>query len=195
MRITYITGAMKSGKTSLLIDKIEYSKLTGEGTIVMKPTKDTRTNGYIESRDGRRIEAFPLHDEKVTTIQDAVIKTVIDSFLTLGESVTVFVDEVHFLSNNNIKKIIEICKEYDVDVVFCGLTITYQFTDFESHELLSKTADKMIVVFGDCEICGKKSSSEFNLLFSNGRIVTRGELLIPGDTEYKAACFDCGAKY
>ena len=86
--IVFITGTMFSSKSK------EWKNIASSATynnsddvLVFKPSKDTRDDGYIESRSGKRIQAIKI---------DSLLE--IPKYIT--ESTTdIFIDEINFLKN------------------------------------------------------------------------------------------------
>ena len=86
--IVFITGPMFSSKSKRMEEY--YSSATynnSDDVLVFKPSKDTRDDGYIESRSGKRIQAIKI---------DSLLE--IPKYIT--ESTTdIFIDEINFFEN------------------------------------------------------------------------------------------------
>lgn len=191
--IKMLTGAMRSGKSSLLVDLILSSKKEGIPTVCIKPTIDTRDGSKIISRERElTFNSFSISNENYLNEIYDLQQFIKDSFEY--KKINIFVDEVHFLNSEVCKELILMSNMLNADITFCGLKWSFKFERFESYWFLKDNADRLIEVYGECEFCNSKNSSIFNLLFNDGKLITDGETMQPGDVEYKVACPECTSK-
>lgn len=193
MTIRYITGAMRSGKSSLLIDQILASRQEGIPTVCIKPNLDKRDGAKIISRErDMSFNSFSISNEnyknEIYDLQQFIKETY------EYQKINIFVDEVHFFKQDILEDIIAVGELANANITFCGLKWSFKFEKFESYLFLKKNADRLIEAKGICEFCYDRNSSEFNLLYNDNKLVTDGNTLQPGDVEYRAVCPTCASK-
>lgn len=193
-KIMLITGTMFGGKSEKLIEIIEIIESDKSGKyIAFKPTNDTRDGLYISSRScERKVKAKPLLIDNKDFYRDfnkSIFKFTVKNMF---KQRVVIIDEVQFISEEKVKWIVDICESYDCIVIFSGLLTTFKQTVFESTKYLSDNY-KTSFYHGDCNSCGEKTA-EFNVLYLDGKPTFEGDIIHPGDTEYKVFCQKCYRK-
>lgn len=190
-KVLFISGSMFGGKSKMLLDLINIVHKDNKSKyLVFKPTKDSRDELYVKSR---------VYNQTVQTLawdqNYSEMKTIFD-YTVAGFSITnpdderfIFFDEVHFLSLEEIKYITKICKKYNCKLVVAGLETTFMLDYFETSKWLK---DKYGSVFyhGVCNNCGEENAV-FNILYRDGSVVKNGNVIQPGNTEYKVSCHEC----
>lgn len=188
-RLIFKYGTMNSGKTAdLLIREHSYNKLRNKfKTFLFKPEMDTRSK-TIKSRIGIEKEAILLGKEQLLSnvLEDLMnFKETLD---VIEKQIIVLVDEVQFLTEEQIMDIVELYKKKDV-IIFCyGLMRNYKNEIFPSSDLLTEYATNIKEIQSFCE-CGNLART--HLLKQNGQYVLQGDGIFVGDTEYSSVCFDC----
>lgn len=140
-----IAGPMFAGKTSALLAKAR----TLEGEVVLiKPSFDTRYGiCEIKSHDGVSANAFNLTNTS----------EILDSF-EISKADYVLFDEIQFFTepyfNGDIVECIETLRDRHINIVCCGLDLTWQAEPFKIVEALQKISDKNTPLFARCAVCG-----------------------------------------
>lgn len=189
--VVFITGSMFAKKSKKLMDLIEVCHDSSISKyLVFKPTKDTRDGLYVRSRVYDRVVPAMAWDQNYSDMKMIFDYTIAGLALTNPDEVKfIFFDEVHFLSKDDVKFIVGTCKKYNVHVVFAGLETSFKNEYFESSQWLRKhfTTD---FSYGKCNGC-QQENAVHNVLFEDGKRVTEGNPLRPGDQEYKVYCRKC----
>lgn len=183
--VTFITGTMFSQKSRMLIDIInmahEHKKIK---YLVFKPTKDTRDGLYVKSRVYEQTVKALAWDQDYSEMKNIFEYTVMGLSLTNpDERKIIFIDEVHFLSKDDVEFIYETCKKYNVDLVLAGLETSFKFEQFESSKFINTVCDAKFFLYGKCYYTGK-DEAEYNVLMENGKPIFDGSPLRPGNEEY-----------
>ena len=96
------------------------------------------------------------------------------------------VDEVQFCTKEQIEQLHKISRLINV---FCyGLKTNFKTELFEGSKRLLEIADEIKEISHICK-CGNQAN--INALYKDGKLVTDGEEIQIGDTEYKAVCYNC----
>ena len=179
--IIFKMGSMSSGKTTALLQIAYNYEQAGKKIIVIKPAIDKKGDKSIVSRLGisREVDIMLLKDE---TIKDNVDFNNIDY---------IFVDEVQFLTEDQIKELWIISKLEDIPVICYGLKTNFKGELFEGSKALIELADKLEELQTICPLCGR--DAKFNARMINNEFTLRGdEVAIDGiDAEYKSLCGNC----
>ncbi len=158
-RIKIIYGPMFSGKSAILIDLIEESKLKNEDILVFKPKSDKRTKN-IYSRNGKTYKAISI--EFVREILDYDLKDI----------KKIFIDEINFFTNSFKLDLEELVKR-DIDVIVSGLERDYRTMFFPYVKEILDIAEEKILLEGRCFFCdnkaiytGRKINGKFDVIDS-----------------------------
>jgi|TARA_B110000091_G_scaffold211366_1_gene255871 thymidine kinase len=169
MSLTIIIGSMYSGKSTLLINKVETLKVLGMKCLVINHVNDTRVSGsFVQTHDGHCISAIKTNDILLTT--------------TTGYE-AVAIDEAQFFPN--LKTAVMHMVEHNGQHVYvAGLNCDYLRNPFGEMLDLIPYADTIVWTRADCGVC-KKGKASFTLrLTGETDIVSVGSAYVP-------ACRSC----
>lgn len=179
--IVFKMGSMSSGKTTALLQIAYNYEQAGKKIIVIKPAIDKKGDKSIVSRLGisREVDVMLLKNE---TIKENVNLENVDY---------IFVDEVQFLTEDQIKELWVISKLDNIPVICYGLKTNFKAELFEGSKTLMELADKIDELQTICPLCGK--DAKFNARMINKEFTLVGdEVAIDGiDAEYKSLCGNC----
>ena len=182
--IVFKMGSMSSGKTTALLQLAYNYEQAGKSVIVIKPTIDKKGEDYIVSRLGikRKVDLLISKDDEIKDIVD------------LSKVEYIFVDEVQFMSEEQIKELWIISKLEDIPIICYGLKTNFKGELFEGSRALIEVADKIEELQTICPLCG--NDAKFNARIINGDYTLKGdEVAIDGlDAEYKSLCGRCYIK-
>lgn len=136
-------GAMKSGKTKMLLDRIEQLKYTDHEILVVKPLVDTRDD-VLKSRFSSQQFTCVRVDE---TNPCEILSYVRD------ETVLVAIDELQFFSSS-IVSIIEELQRKNINIVGAGLGTNFRGETFGAMGDLLVLADEVFSLAGVCDVKG-----------------------------------------
>ena len=98
----------------------------------------------------------------------------------------IIVDEVQFLSREQVDALSDIVDNYDIPVLCYGLKTDFKGNAFEGSARLFELADELIETSTVCW-CGHKA--RFNARICDGHIVRDGDQIqMGGDESYKSLC-------
>ncbi len=165
-------GAMGSSKTANAV-MVQYNyQERGRKVLMLKPKLENRDGATIvRSRCG--LEAQCRFVEELEEIGLDGIECVI-------------VDEAHFLTAEQVKRLVDIVDERDIPVICYGLRSDFRGELFEGSRELLRWADTIEEIKTICW-CGRKAT--FNARVSNGHIVREGEqIMMGGNSAYVSLC-------
>jgi len=173
-------GAMNCGKTTALLQVAHNYEEKGMNVIVLKSSIDKKGNENIVSRLGIERKVNYLISPK-----DNIINSI-----SLDNINCILVDEVQFLTREQVKQLWIISKLYDIPVICYGLKADFKGELFEGSKAVIELADELDELFTICD-CGKKA--KFNARKINGNFVHEGDAVaIDGiDAEYESLCGEC----
>lgn len=176
--LKFLYGVMGSSKTAqALMTKFNYEQ-SGFKVLLLKSQIDTRSR-YVESRIGLKSECITF--SKKDDLQEVLLQP-ID---TISKTI-VIVDEAQFMTKEQVEQLYKISRVIDV---FCyGLKTNFKTELFKASKRLLEIADEIVEISHICG-CGRKAT--INALFKDGKLVTSGDEIQIGDTEYKAMCYAC----
>lgn len=193
--LSFSYGTMASAKSANLLMKCHQQAATGIQCILMKPHRDNRwEEKYITSR---AVQGKPC--ELIYT--DTNIKELFYSLIEPGTTfVSLFVDEVQFLTLDHIEQLWEISRLSDINVeVHCyGLLVHYLNDTFKSSSKLLIHADKTECLISKCQYCYNNASTHLRIV--NGTPIKsvhdEKDIIKTGDTEnsddyYASVCQSC----
>ena len=165
-------GAMGSSKTANAV-MVQYNyQERGRKVLMLKPKLENRDGATIvRSRCG--LEAQCRFVEELEEIGLDGIECVI-------------VDEAHFLTAEQVKRLVDIVDERDIPVICYGLRSDFRGELFEGSRELLRWADTLEEIKTICW-CGRKAT--FTARVSNGHIVREGEqIMMGGNSAYVSLC-------
>ena len=165
-------GAMGSSKTANAV-MVQYNyRERGCEVLMLKPKLENRDGATIvRSRCG--LEAECRYVEDLDTIN-------------LDGIACVIVDEAHFLTSEQVKKLVDIVDERDIPVICYGLRTDFRGELFEGSRELLCWADTIEEIKTICW-CGRKAT--FNARVHDGKIVRHGEqIMLGGNSTYISLC-------
>ena len=178
--IVFKLGTMSSGKTTALLQLAYNYEQIGKNVLVIKSAIDKKGEDYIVSRLGisRKVNLLLSREESI-----------IDSY-DLSNIDYIFVDEVQFMTEEQIKELWMISKLKDIPVICYGLKTNFKGELFEGSKALLEVADSIIELETICP-CG--NYAKFNARYVNGDYTLNGEeVAIDGiDAEYVSLCGKC----
>jgi len=165
-------GAMGSSKTANAV-MVQYNyRERGREVLMLKPKLENRDGATIvRSRCG--LEAHCRFVEELDEI-------------CLDGIACVIVDEAHFLTRDQVLRLVDIVDERDIPVICYGLRTDFRGELFEGSRELLCWADTIEEIKTVCW-CGRKAT--FNARVMNGKIVRQGEqILLGGNSQYISLC-------
>ena len=179
-KIYFRFGAMNCGKTTALLQVAHNYEEKGMNIILIKPAIDKKGDKNIVSRLGieREVDILLDSNEKLKDV------------LKLDNISCILVDEVQFITKEQIQELWIIAKEKDIPVICYGLKTNFKGELFEGTKALIEVADELEELITICR-CGKRA--KFNARIENGKYVIKGsEVAIDGiDATYEPLCGKC----
>lgn len=173
----YIFAPMNAGKSTHLL-QVDHNYISlNMSTLLLKPIIDTRSGDRISSRLGISKEATIISDDNYLDIYKQIEKEKYDCIL---------VDESQFLSKDIIFMLAKVVDQFHIPVMCYGLRTDYMGNLFVGSKALFELADKLQELKTVCH-CGHKATFVI-LKDENGKVVTEGEQVHIGDTEYESVC-------
>lgn len=178
-------GAMNSGKSTALMQVAHNYEERGMIVRVLKPGIDSKGDDNVVSRLGikRKVD---YRIEKDDNIFENFSK------IEQGQNIScIIVDEVQFLSSDQIDQLMKIAVLKDVPVICYGLRTDFQTKGFEGSERLLLIAHAVEELKTICR-CGRKAI--FNGRKIDGLFVFEGsQVAIDGEqkVEYESMCASC----
>lgn len=180
-KLYFKTGTMGSGKSEDLIRCYCNYERIKKNVLVFKPFQDKR-NGtdkcIIKSRKGSVINAKWIYkkDNIFNIIQKHVSSNKLDAIL---------IDEVQFLTVEQIKQLSKITILLDIPVLVYGLKTNFKGELFDSSATLISLADDIENIRNLCW-CGKLAKQ--NARVENNEMIVQGEIIDTVNAEYTALC-------
>lgn len=178
-------GAMNCGKTTALLQVAHNYEEKGMNVVVIKSSIDKKGDRNIVSRLGIEREVDLLIDPKESVFEN----------IDLTNITAILVDEVQFMTRDQIKEIWLISKLYNVPVICYGLKTNFKGELFEGSKAVLELADELEELATICK-CGKKA--KFNARKVNDEFVFEGEEVaidgIGAEYKYESVCGECYIK-
>lgn len=173
-------GPMECGKTTALLQVAHNYEKKGMKVAVIKSSIDKKGDRNIVSRLGieREVSLLVSPDESIMDV------------LNYKGLSCILVDEVQFMSRQQIKELWMIAKLEGIPVICYGLKTNFKGELFEGSKAVLELADELEELATICE-CGMKA--KFNSRIVNHEYVFDGEeVAIDGiDAEYEPLCGKC----
>jgi thymidine kinase len=197
-RLEVIVGPMFSGKTERLIAKLHRAQYAKKRVRILKPSHDTRTQGYIASR-----AVLPDGTTQVTDQLSAVMVHDEDSFwkiVNLNKFDVLAIDEAQFFPLDTpmhdslgwfgraVRKLLRERRDTDLRIIVAGLDMDFAEEPFGPIPGLLAIADSVEKLTGVCMVCGSDAG------YISYRLVSDDKQLVVGDIgEYQVRCRSCYA--
>lgn len=197
-KLSYYYGTMGSAKSAnLLMKKFQYEN-NGATCILAKPQKDKRNEGVIYSRIGVQEECILIGPkdnliEKMMSITD--IKEYFESITTYKMEVVLLIDEVQFLTREQIRQLWELSNYHGVIVYCFGLKTTYNNRLFEAASELLAIVDPKNVhsIDSPCQRCNGEATTHLRIVNEKPVFGDEDEIIgdIVGVERYESVCQHC----
>ena len=174
--IEFITGTMFAGKTTKLIE--EANKLQ-EKVVVKCTNLDLAEKGVLKSRNNTQINCLNYNVTQHKSIVDFMVKHVPN---TLSSHLSIFIDEVQFLSQLDVFNL----SYLNNDIYIYGLATDYKGKLFTNTHTITAVVDKIKMLSCKCDNdCGE-------LATVNHKINTDiNDKKNDEQSEYTPLCFKC----
>jgi thymidine kinase len=175
-------GTVFSAKSLNLIATAHNYETQGKKVLLMIPGMDTRSNGYISTRAGFRMEAEMIRDT-------SNVLEIFQKHMKQHEKIDcVLVDEVQMMTKEHVNQLREITLIYNTPVICYGLRVSYTLELFEASKQLLALADKLEEIKTVCWYCNSKATH--NLKLVDGKPVYEGNPIdIGGLEKYLPVCY------
>ena len=185
-KVYFKYGVMGSSKSFDLIRAEFNYRERGMDTFVITPAIDTRNDGMIKSRVGVSVNAYVLgKDDNIYQIVKKKIRG------RKKDIKAIFVDEVHFLTVEQIDQLTCIADELFITILCYGLRTDFKSKMFPASKRLFEVADNIEEIKAMCD-CGRKAT--YNARFIDGKPALGGRQIHIGNEEYKSFCRKCYKK-
>lgn len=178
-------GAMNSGKSTVLMQVAYNYEERGMNVRILKPAIDSKGDDKLVSRLGvtRKVDYMVKKDDDIYENFNKIQN---------GEKIScILVDEVQFLTADQIDQLMKIAVLKNIPVICYGLRTDFQTEGFEGAQRLLLIAHTIEELKTICR-CGKKAV--FNGRKIDGIFVFEGEqVAIDGEhkVEYESMCAKC----
>ncbi len=182
-KLYFYYGTMFSAKSAKLLIMVYNFRERGLRPLVLTSGLDDRFGevGEIHSR----IKGLSCKALTVTSETDILKLADFDH-----EKYDIIVaDEIQFFTKKHIDQLTEIVDNYDINVFCFGLRSNYMGELFPSIATLMARADTIREIKTVCK-CGHKATMNA-LLDEHGKLITEGNEIVVGDTQYGAFCRKC----
>lgn len=179
-------GAMNAWKSTALIQVAHNYQERGMRTLLLKPFTDTKGGSKIISRIGatREIDYFVKKNDD--------LRILLQDFSNGKQTIAcILVDEVQFLSEQQIDQLFEIASLWGIPVICYGLRTDFQLQTFPASGRLLALAHSIEELKTICR-CGRKATC--NLRLQNGKPIFQGEKVMidhVGNISYESVCSQC----
>lgn len=180
-KIYFYYAAMNAGKSTVLLQSSYNYRERGMRTLLFTPSIDTRYGtGRIESRIGLRSSAISLG-----AFDDILVRVRTEH--TAQPVACVLVDEVQFLTRDQVWQLSDVADDLDIPVLCYGLRTDFQGNLFPGSATLLGIADDLSELKTICH-CGRKATMNVRIA-PDGRAVQEGaQVVIGGDDRYVTMC-------
>lgn len=179
--LLFTYGTMGSGKTEALLANYDINKICTTDREMYSGTYGKEI--YLMSTNSNKISSRNGKEMKCKRINDFL-----DLFKAETKSI-IFIDEVQFLTRDQVNTIRGCCDIKDLFIYCYGLLTDYKQELFEGSKRLLEVADETNEIVHSCEICGK-NAARFNIRTNNNN-----KLIDLNKGNYKAVCWKCLNKY
>lgn len=191
-KLRFKYGCMNSSKTLNLLTTAYNFEEKNIPFLVLKPSIDTRDGeNTVKSRAGIERECVSVTPEM--DIYDAINKYNVILETAFSKLEWVLIDEVQFLTNEQINQLSDVVDFLNIEVMCYGLRTDFKSEMFPASKRLFELADEIEEVKSRCS-CGKKTIINARIN-EDGDVITNGEqVMIGGKEKYIALCRKCWKK-
>ena len=180
-QLYFYYSAMNAGKSTSLLQSAYNYKERGMHSLIYTAAFDDRYGvGKVTSRIGLQADA-KLYNRDLnlySAIKDDNNERKLDC---------IFIDEAQFLTQKQVRELIEVVDELDIPVLAYGLRTDFLGETFEGSHYLLAWADKLFELKTVCH-CGRKANFVVRL-DEQGHAVTDGDQVqIGGNDRYESMC-------
>ena len=160
-KLETIVGAMFAGKTSELLKRILWAKHQSKKIIVIKPIIDNRYDQEkIITHNDLSHDCFSMKNWKNVNDNFKFNRDIVD---------VVFLDEIQFMSTDETLENVETILNNGIDVVCSGLDQDSRGRPWETSSMLLGLSDKIIKIYGFCNVCGMEATKTYRKTEGGGR--------------------------
>lgn len=183
-------GAMNSGKSTALLQAAHNYEERQQHVLLAKPAIDTKGDATIVSRLGvdRQVD-FLVTPE--LNLRATFVRLAAEHLLGTGTKIScLLIDEVQFLSRDQVDQALQIAVLEDVPVLAYGIRTDFLTNGFPGSLRLLEIAHSLEELKTICR-CGRKAM--FNARKANGKFIFDGaQVAIDGvDVTYESLCPHC----
>ena len=180
-KLHFFYSTMNAGKSTALLQSNHNYLESNLKTILFIPKEIAdKTEGKIISRIG--LEADAIITDKNYKFFDEVEKK---DYKNIS---CIFIDEVQFLTKNQIRDLSKIADELNIPVMCYGIRTDFQGKLFDGSMELLAIADNLKELKTICSECDKKATMVVRLN-EDGEVLLEGEKIVIGGNEiYKTLC-------
>ena len=196
-KLYYFYSTMNAGKSATLILKEFQFRQSGSTTFVLKPMVDTRSEGTIKSRAIKNeLDCYVF--DKDTNLHKLVF-SLMGQHLAQGnklDDICVFVDEVNFITQEQVNQLFELTRSrYNIKVFCYGLKTNYLNELFEASERLMVLADTVEEIKSKCSVNNCQNKATTHIRYNGDSVILNGEGIkvgdIQGEERYQSVCQSC----
>ena len=170
-----IFGPMFSGKSTTLLNEVNFLKMYKKNILVINSIKDTRVeNNKIKTHDGLKYDAY-----KVDELKEELIIEILDK-----QYDTICIDEAQFF--NNLEYFVKELLKYNIHIVVTGLNGDTNQKKFGYIIDLIQYANKITKLSGICTICKDGTLGDFTSI--QPHIEKKDQVLIGDNNMYICVC-------
>lgn len=184
MALIFRYGCMGGGKSLQLLALAYNLEMENIPFVVLK--------SEIDDRDGENTihsRAIPGGRQCITVKKSDNIVKMYENLLSKPETYVEYllIDEVQFLSVEQIEQLAYIVDTYGIDIYCYGLKTDFRTKLFPAAQRLFEIADEFEEIKSYCNYNGSNKTMFNARIDSNGNIVRKGEQIeVGGDDRYKA---------
>lgn len=184
MALIFRYGCMGGGKSLQLLALAYNLEMENIPFVVLKSEIDDR-----DGEDTIHSRAIPGGRQCITVKKSDNIVKMYENLLSKPETYVEYllIDEVQFLSVEQIEQLAYIVDAYGIDIYCYGLKTDFRTKLFPAAQRLFEIADEFEEIKSYCNYNGSNKTMFNARIDSNGNIVRKGEQIeVGGDDRYKA---------
>ncbi|MBS56341.1 MAG: hypothetical protein CMP16_00525 [Rickettsiales bacterium] len=152
-KLETIVGAMFAGKTSELLKRILWAKHQNKKILVLKPSIDNRfAEELIVTHNNLSHKCYAMKNWEEASSKYDLINGTYD---------IIFLDEVQFMHTEDTVSFVEQILQNGTDVICAGLDQDSRGKPWETSSFLLGLSDKIIKIYGFCNVCGVEATKTF----------------------------------